>query len=145
MLTKKSNGVAGRPRLTKALAGVVGGSMDRRTFLKRSGVAAGGVALGLGPMPAGMVQQSRKRHLALLAKSYAGQVGLHALFSRLHGDRRGFQRDMGRARAGLRQPVQPGRTLRQGCVSTSPRPCSDRRLKYPMKLGRRPVEENQLG
>ena len=35
MLTKKSNGVAGRPRLTKALAGVTGGSLARRTFLKR--------------------------------------------------------------------------------------------------------------
>ncbi len=57
MLTKKSNGVAGRPRLTKALAGVVGGSMDRRTFLKRSGVAAGGVALA-SAMPTGMVQAS---------------------------------------------------------------------------------------
>ena len=45
MLTKKSNGVANGPRLKKALAGVIGGSMDRRTFLKRSGLTAGGAAL----------------------------------------------------------------------------------------------------
>ena len=45
MLTKRSNGVANGPRLKKALAGVIGGAMDRRTFLKRSGVTAGGAAL----------------------------------------------------------------------------------------------------
>ncbi|MEE8535275.1 MAG: molybdopterin-dependent oxidoreductase, partial [Kiloniellales bacterium] len=45
MLTKKTNGVANGPRLSRALAGVVGSAMDRRTFLKRSGVTAGGAAL----------------------------------------------------------------------------------------------------
>ena len=38
MLTKTSGGVANGPRLKKALAGVIGGSIARRTFLKRSGV-----------------------------------------------------------------------------------------------------------
>ncbi len=45
MLTKKTNGVANGPRLSRALAGVVGNAMDRRTFLKRSGLTAGGAAL----------------------------------------------------------------------------------------------------
>ena len=45
MLTKKTNGVANGPRLSRALTGVVGSAMDRRTFLKRSGVTAGGAAL----------------------------------------------------------------------------------------------------
>ena len=44
MLTKMSNGVARGPRLSKALAGVVGGAMDRRAFLKRSGLVAGSIA-----------------------------------------------------------------------------------------------------
>jgi len=44
MLTKKTNGVANGPRLSKALAGVVGSAIDRRTFLRRSGLAAGGAA-----------------------------------------------------------------------------------------------------
>ena len=66
MLTKKSNGVAGRPRLTKALAGVTGGSMDRRTFLKRSGVTAGGIALA-SALPAGMVKKAE-------AASAAGDI-----------------------------------------------------------------------
>jgi hypothetical protein len=45
MLTKKTNGVANGPRLSRALTGVVGSAMDRRTFLKRSGLTAGGTAL----------------------------------------------------------------------------------------------------
>jgi len=44
MLTRKTNGVATGPRLSKALAGVAGSAIDRRTFLKRSGLAAGGLA-----------------------------------------------------------------------------------------------------
>ena len=45
MLTKKSGGVARGSRLKKALAGVIGGAMDRRSFLKNSGIATGGAAL----------------------------------------------------------------------------------------------------
>ena len=58
MLTKRSNGVANGPRLKKALAGVIGGSMDRRTFLKRSGVTAGGAALA-SALPLGTVKQAK--------------------------------------------------------------------------------------
>ena len=58
MLTKKSNGVANGPRLKKALAGVIGGSMDRRTFLKRSGLTAGGAALAAAT-PLGMAKQAK--------------------------------------------------------------------------------------
>ena len=50
MLTRKTNGVANRPRLSKALSGVVGSAVDRRTFLKRSGLTAGGVAAAALPM-----------------------------------------------------------------------------------------------
>ena len=44
MLTRKTNGVANGPRLSKAFAGLVGSAVDRRTFLKRSGLTAGGLA-----------------------------------------------------------------------------------------------------
>ncbi|MDX5360397.1 MAG: formate dehydrogenase subunit alpha [Alphaproteobacteria bacterium] len=40
---KAAGGVAGRPRLAKALAGLGGGAIDRRTFLRRSGLTAMGV------------------------------------------------------------------------------------------------------
>ncbi len=45
MLTKKRNGVAKGPRLKQALASVLGPTVDRRTFLARSGLAAGGAVL----------------------------------------------------------------------------------------------------
>ncbi len=56
MLTKRTNGVANGPRLSKAVAGIAGSAIDRRTFLKRSGLAAGGVAAASVPM--GMVKKA---------------------------------------------------------------------------------------
>ncbi len=44
MLVKKSNGSTGGARLSRSLAGITGGAVDRRTFLKRSGLTAGGIA-----------------------------------------------------------------------------------------------------
>jgi formate dehydrogenase major subunit len=57
MLTKKANGVANGPRLSKALAGVVGSAMDRRSFLKHSGLAAGGAA-AFASMSSGLVKKA---------------------------------------------------------------------------------------
>ncbi|WP_142847424.1 formate dehydrogenase subunit alpha [Telmatospirillum sp. J64-1] len=45
MLIKKVEGASKSRRLSESLAGVVGGAMDRRTFLRRSGLTAGGAAL----------------------------------------------------------------------------------------------------
>ncbi|MEQ8355183.1 MAG: formate dehydrogenase subunit alpha [Kiloniellaceae bacterium] len=56
MLTKRTNGVANGPRLSKAVAGIAGSAIDRRTFLKRSGLAAGGVAAA--SVPFGMVKKA---------------------------------------------------------------------------------------
>jgi len=42
LLTRKSSGVpVARARLSRALSGVLGKTIDRRTFLKRSGLAVG--------------------------------------------------------------------------------------------------------
>ncbi len=57
MLRKKTNGVATGPRLSKSLAGLTGGAIDRRTFLKRSGLAAGGVAAAA-TLSGGMVKKA---------------------------------------------------------------------------------------
>jgi formate dehydrogenase major subunit len=57
MLTKRSNGAATGSRLSKALAGVAGGAVDRRTFLKRSGLAAGGLAAAAS-LSGGLVQKA---------------------------------------------------------------------------------------
>ena len=53
MLRKKTNGLANGPRLSRALAatGLTGTAIDRRTFLRRSGLAAGGVAAAAGALP----------------------------------------------------------------------------------------------
>ena len=57
MLTKRSNGVANGPRMRSALADVVGSTIDRRAFLKRSGLAVGGIAAVSG-LSLGMVEKA---------------------------------------------------------------------------------------
>ncbi len=44
MLRKKSKGLVRGAQLSRTLAGVTGGAVDRRTFLRNSGLAAGGLA-----------------------------------------------------------------------------------------------------
>ena len=58
MLTRKTNGVANGPRLSKALGSIAASAIDRRTFLKRSGIAAGAAAAASG-MSFGMVRKAR--------------------------------------------------------------------------------------
>ncbi len=43
MLRKKTNGVARRPQRTSILSDVAGKSVDRRAFLRGSGLAIGGL------------------------------------------------------------------------------------------------------
>ncbi|MBI1209476.1 MAG: molybdopterin-dependent oxidoreductase [Azospirillum sp.] len=45
MLSKRSNGTVKASRLSQAVAGMVGTTIDRRSFLRNSGLAAGGAAL----------------------------------------------------------------------------------------------------
>ena len=57
MLRKKTGGVAIGPRLSSALSELTGGAIDRRTFLKRSGLTAGGLAAAA-TLTGGMVQKA---------------------------------------------------------------------------------------
>jgi formate dehydrogenase major subunit len=57
MLTKRKSGEAGRARLQGLAAGLASGTMDRRTFLGRSGLAAGGLA-ALGTIQLGAVRKA---------------------------------------------------------------------------------------
>jgi len=57
MLTRKTNGVANGPRLSKALSGLAGSAIDRRSFLKRSGLTVGGAAAVSG-LSYGMVKKA---------------------------------------------------------------------------------------
>ena len=67
MLTKRTNGVANGPQLSKALTGLTGGAVDRRTFLKRSGLAAGGLA-AVAAAGGGMVRQAQAQTAPTAAK-----------------------------------------------------------------------------
>jgi formate dehydrogenase major subunit len=75
MLTKKSNGAVSRPRMQQALASVVGSSVDRRTFLKRSGLMAGGAALAT--VPLGAVQKAEAQGAAGSAVKMVKSVCTH--------------------------------------------------------------------
>ncbi|PTW60836.1 formate dehydrogenase alpha subunit [Breoghania corrubedonensis] len=57
MLRKKTNGTAERGPLSAALRDMSAGAIDRRSFLKRSGVAAGGIAAFSG-LSSGMVRKA---------------------------------------------------------------------------------------
>ncbi len=58
MLRKKTSGMARRGRLSSALADFSATTMDRRTFLRRSGVAAGSIA-AVSAASGGMVQKAQ--------------------------------------------------------------------------------------
>ena len=119
-------------------------SLDRRSFLRRSGLVAGGLAT-LGALP-----------LTSLRKADAGppppagatghdpQEPLHPLLGRLLGHRRGRERRVDRPGAGLRQPDQSRLALLQG--RGGPRRRAER---TPAALSgearRRPMEPDLLG
>src|SRR3954447_1048288 len=57
MLIKRKSGEAGRSKLQAITAGLASGTIDRRTFLKRSGLAVGGLA-ALGSIQFGSVRKA---------------------------------------------------------------------------------------
>jgi formate dehydrogenase major subunit len=57
MLTKRNSGQAGRTRLQTLLGDAAPAAIDRRTFLRRSGLAAGGIA-ALGSFQLGTVKKA---------------------------------------------------------------------------------------
>ncbi len=58
MLRKKTNGVARGPRLSSALQELTNQAVDRRTFLKRSGLTVGGIATATA-LTSGMVREAK--------------------------------------------------------------------------------------
>ena len=129
MLTKTSDGVANGPRLKKALAGVIGGSMDRRAFLKRSGVTAGGAALA-SVMPLGMVKQAKAAAAKEMKKIKSVcthcAVGCTVVAEVDNGVWVGQE-------PGFDSPINLGAHCAKG-ASVREHAHNDRRLRYPMKL-----------
>jgi formate dehydrogenase major subunit len=75
MLRKKANGVANGPRLSNALAGPVGGAVDRRAFLKGSGLVAGGLAAA-STLNLAMVKRAHAQASATAAKEIKKVVSI---------------------------------------------------------------------
>ncbi len=113
MLMKRREGSASRTRLQGIAAGLASGVLDRRTFLRRSGLTAGGT-VGARIAAARQRAQGRSRPAGHRRGHGAAQEHLHALLGRLHRDRRSAERRVGRPGAGLGQPDQSRLALRQG-------------------------------
>jgi len=131
MLTKKSDGVANGPRLKQALAGVVGGSMDRRTFLKRSGITAGGAAL-LSAAPLGLAKKAEAATAMAKGMTQVKSVCTHCSV----GCTVIAEVDKGvwvGQEPGFDSPFNLGSHCAKG-ASVREHAHGDRRLKYPMKL-----------
>ncbi|HEX9568751.1 MAG TPA: molybdopterin-dependent oxidoreductase, partial [Rhodospirillales bacterium] len=130
MLTKRINGVTSGPRLKQALAGVVGGSMDRRTFLKRSGIAAGGVT-AVSLLPIGMVKAQTAKGAAKqmqIVKSVCTHcsVGCTVIAEVDNGVWIGQE-------PGWDSPFNLGAHCAKG-AAVREHSHNERRLRYPMKL-----------
>ncbi len=133
MLIKKSDRQARRGALAAAFAAQTSGGVDRRTFLRRSGLAAGGLAAlgalplgtvrkaeaaGVGPAPAkGIIRQNMCTHCS---------VGCTVLAEVEEGVWVGQE-------PGWDSPINRGSHCAKG-AATRELTHGDRRLRYPMKM-----------
>ncbi len=130
MLTKKANGVAKGPRLKQALASVVGQTVDRRTFLARSGLVAGATALAatttLGTVKKAKAQgavSSMKKVKSVCTHCAVGCTVIAEVDKGVWvGQEPGFE-----------SPINLGAHCAKG-AAVREHAHNERRLKYPMKL-----------
>ena len=131
MLIKKSERTSNRSRLTQALAGSIGGAIDRRTFLRNSGLAAGGAALAtastlgsIQPAAADDSQNSKVQRIASVCTHCS--VGCGVIAEVEDGVWTGQEPDFD-------SPINLGSHCAKG-ASVREHAHNERRLKYPMKL-----------
>jgi formate dehydrogenase major subunit len=132
VLIKKSERQARRGALAAALASHTSGSIDRRTFLRRSGLAAGGLA-ALGALPLAGVRRAEAAAGPAPAKGIIRQnicthcsVGCTVLAEVENGVWVGQE-------PGWDSPISRGSHCAKG-AATREIAHGDRRLRYPMKL-----------
>ena len=131
MLTKKTNGVADGPRLSKVLAGLTGSAVDRRAFLKKSGLAAGGLA-GASALAGGVVRKAEAQNAVSAdvkeIKSVCTHcsVGCSVIAEVKNGVWIGQE-------PGFDSPFNLGAHCAKG-AAVREHAHGERRLKYPMKL-----------
>src|SRR6187401_923254 len=132
MLIKRRDGSAGRARLQGVAAGLASGVLDRRTFLQRSGLAAGaGAAIGL--MPLGSVRKAQAGPKIVGAPTEIKKnicthcsVGCTVIAEVQNGVWVGQE-------PAWDSPINRGTHCAKG-ASVRELAHGDRRLKYPMKL-----------
>jgi formate dehydrogenase major subunit len=131
VLIKKSERQARRGGLVAALAGQSGGGMDRRAFLRRSGLAAGSLA-ALGALPLGGIRKAEAAGPAP-AKGIIRQnmcthcsVGCTVMAEVENGVWVGQE-------PGWNSPINRGSHCAKG-AATREITHGDRRLRYPMKM-----------
>jgi formate dehydrogenase major subunit len=131
MLSRRSSGTARSTRLKQALGSIAGAALDRRTFLARSGLLTGGVALA-SVMPVGAVKKAEAQgapaSTAKRIKSVCTHcaVGCTVIAEVQNGVWVGQE-------PGYDSPINKGSHCCKG-ASVREHAHSDRRLKYPMKL-----------
>ncbi|HZD89091.1 MAG TPA: molybdopterin-dependent oxidoreductase, partial [Pseudolabrys sp.] len=133
MLRKKSSGSAKSASLQQALAASAGGAIDRRSFLARSGLLTGGVALA-SVLPAGAVKKANAAEAGPLTagatriKSVCTHcsVGCTVIAEVKNGVWVGQE-------PGYESPFNMGSHCAKG-ASVREHAHNERRLKYPLKL-----------
>ena len=131
MLRKKTGGVAFGPRLSSALTDLTGGAIDRRTFLRRSGLALGGLAAA-STLRGGMVRKAEAATMSPgqveIKKSVCTHcsVGCTVLAEIQNGVWIGQE-------PGFDSPFNLGAHCAKG-ASVREHAHGERRLKYPTKL-----------
>ena len=131
MLIKKTNGTSKSLRLTQALAGSIGGAIDRRTFLRNSGITAGGIALAsastLGHVKPAAAQAAAGDKVKRIASVCTHcSVGCGVIAEVENGVWTGQEPDFD-------SPINLGSHCAKG-ASVREHAHNERRLKYPMKL-----------
>ena len=132
MLRKRTNGVASGSRLSTALNGLTGSAIDRRTFLRRSGLTAGGVAAAA-TLSGGMVTRAEAQTTAAAGavqqiKTVCTHcsVGCTVIAEVENGVWTGQE-------PGFDSPFNLGAHCAKG-ASVREHGHGERRLKYPMKM-----------
>ena len=131
MLRKKTGGVASGPRLSSALTQLTNGAIDRRTFLRRSGLTIGGLAAAT-TLSSGMVTKAQAQTAPSdsveIRKSVCGHcsVGCTVLAEVTKGVWIGQE-------PGFDSPFNLGAHCAKG-AAVREHAHGERRLKYPTKL-----------
>ncbi|MEO1066736.1 MAG: formate dehydrogenase subunit alpha [Pseudomonadota bacterium] len=129
MLRKKTGGVANGPRLSSAIAELTNTGMDRRAFLRRSGLAVGGLAAA-GALTVGTVKKAEAQSAAVrkVVKSVCTHcsVGCTVMAEVEDGVWVGQE-------PGFDSPFNLGAHCAKG-AAVREHAHGERRLKYPMKL-----------